>query len=208
MAIKSPFYVVDEFLSPLLCEQIVDDTDFLVPDEDADGHEIKTCKTANDSVEWIIYERVNTLLPELQAYYQFLYKGTERTQIEWFPTGSSGECSCENSTFLRGKWLRTKQRDFTGILFLSDYQDSPSFDSDFEVYGGKLEFAQHQFGFNPTRGTLIVFPSDPHFINNTSTVLAGDLFQARIQIAAQYPFLYQPEQFPGNYTTWFSSYLK
>lgn len=206
MTVKSPFYVVEEFISPLLCEELVDLCNFTVPDTDKDLKEVKTTKTS-DRAEAIIYDRLMAVLPELQAHYQLLYKGTERVQFEWIPLGAKNEFICENSSHLRGKWLRSKQRDLTAVLFLSDYQDSPTFEQEFEVYGGKLEFVQHKFGFNPQRGTLIVFPSDPHFINITSEVLAGDLFQARIQIAAQTPYLYDPKMFPGNYTSWFAPLL-
>ena len=199
---KSPFYVVEEFVSPLLCEELVDICGFTVPDTNKLGKQIKTTKT-NEQAETIVYDRLVNIIPELEGHYQLLYKGTERVQFEWFPSNSRGEFACENSNFLRGKWLRTKQRDLSAILFLSDYQENTPFEQEFEVYGGKLEFPQHQFGFNPQRGTLIVYPSDPHFINITSDILVGDLFQARIQIAAQTPYLYNPQLFQGNYTTWF-----
>lgn len=201
-----PFFVVKEFISPLMCEEIIDLCEFTVPDTDKDDHEVKTAKTS-EAAEVIIYERLRELIPELQAHYQFEYKGTERVNFEWMPQGSAGEFQCENSNFLRGKWLRTKQRDFTGLLFLSDYQEQTPFEQAFEVLGGKLEFVQHHFSFQPQRGTLIIFPSDPHFINVTSTVHVGDLFQARLQIAAQSTYLYDPQQFPGNYTTWFAEDL-
>lgn len=202
---KSPFYIVPEFVSPLLAEDIVDILDFNVPDETKDGKPVKTVKTS-ERAEALIYERLLLLLPELQAHYQLLYKGTERVQFEWTTAGTKvtqDDFVCENSELLRGKWLRTRQRDLTAILFLSEYQDKPAFDQEFEVYGGKLEFPQHQFGFNPQRGTLVVFPSDPRFINITSQVMIGDLYQARIQMAAQSPYIYNPQMFPGNYTTWF-----
>lgn len=200
---KSPFYVVEEFVSPLLCEELIEICDFTVPDSNVDGKYVKTMKSS-ERAEAIIYERLLLLLPELQAHYQFLYKGTEPVAFEWIPEGSRGDMGAENSNYVRGKWLRTKQRDFTGILFLCDYQDNIPFEQDFEVYGGKLEFPQHAFGFNPRRGTLVVFPSDPHFINVTADAVVGDLFQARIQIAAREPYLYDPQKFPGNYTTWFT----
>lgn len=202
MKSKSPFYIVEEFISPLLCEEIIMLCNFSVPNQDKDGHDIKTV-TTSDQAEEILYERLMLLLPELMAYYQEIYKGTERMQFEWFPEGSKGEFICENSDFLRSKWLRTRSRDFTGILFLSDFSDVVPFESDFEVYGGKLEFAQHRFGFNPRRGTLIVFPSDPHFINITSNILVGDLYQVRMQLATKRPYIYDPSMFPGNFTTWF-----
>lgn len=203
---KSPFYVIQEFVSPLMCEDILDLVDFNVPDQDKDGRPVLTTRIG-ERAEGIVYQRLLLALPEIQAHYQFLYKGTERISFEWFPEGSVGTHRAENSTFVRNKHLRTRQRDFTGVLFLSDYQDKTPFDGDYEVLGGKLEFRQHDFSFQPQRGTLVVFPSDPHFINATSRVLAGDLFQARIQMAANVPYIYNPAQFPGNFTTWFKPLL-
>ena len=201
---KSPFYVVQDFVSPLMCEDIVDAVDFSVPDLDKDGHAVATMKT-NDFAEQMIYERFLQLLPSIEEYYGIMYKGMERIQFEWLPSGTVGEAHAENANFLRGKWLKTKPRDFTAVLFLSDYNESADYEQEFEVYGGKLEFPQHKFSFSPVRGTLVVFPSDPHFINISSTVFVGDLFQARIQVAAQNTYIYQPANFPGNYTMWFSN---
>lgn len=203
---KSPFYVVQDFLSPQMCEDIVDTLDFTVPDLDKDLRPVETHKS-NDFAEQVVYERFLQLLPKLEEYYGITYKGTERVQFEWLPTGAVGEAHAENANFLRGKWLKTKQRDLTAVLFLSDYNESVDYEQEFEVYGGKLEFPQHKFGFSPRRGTLVVFPSDPHFINITSPVFVGDLFQARIQVAAQTTLIYQPTDFPGNYTMWFKDLL-
>lgn len=203
---KSPFYVVEEFISPLMCEDLIDLCNFNVPDTDKELNEVKTVRKS-ETAEQLLFERLQLALTELQGYYQFKYRGTERIDFEWFPEGSRGQFQCENSEHLKGKWVRTRARDLTAILFMSDYQEKTPFESHYEVYGGKLEFVQHKFGFNPQRGTLIVFPSDPHFINITSPVLAGDLYQARIQIAAATPFLYNPQEYPGNYTTWFKPLL-
>lgn len=200
---KSPFFIVENFISPLMCEDVVDALGLTVPNVDKDDHEILTLKTS-EVAEQIVYERMLQLIPELEQYYNVMYKGMERVQFEWFPQESVGEVHCENSTFLRGKWLRTKQRDLSAILFLSDYQESTQFEEEFECYGGKLEFPQHKFGFTARRGTLVVFPSDPHFINITTMVTVGELYQARIQLAAQSPYIYQPQNFLGNYLSWFT----
>lgn len=204
--IRSPFYVVEGFLSPLLCEEILDICDFTFPDSDKEGRSIMTDKSC-ERAEAIVYDRLLPLLPDIQSHYQFLYKGTEPMWFEWYPEGSKGVMGAENSKFIKGKWLRTRQRDITGVLFLCDYQDVANFEQDYEVYGGKLEFPQHAFGFNPHRGTLVLFPSDPHFINFTSDIRFGDLFQVRMHIAADKPYLYDPSMFPGNYTQWFASKL-
>lgn len=204
---KSPFFVVEEFISPLLTEEIVDMLNMTIPDTDKEGHPIPSIRF-HERAESVLYERLLPLLPTIQNYYDFTYVGTETMSFEWFPQGTKGGLRCENSQFLRNKWLRTHQRDLTGVLFLSDYQETVPFEEYYEVYGGKLEFPQHHFGFNPQRGTLVIFPSVPHFINITSPVFVGDLFQVRFHIAATIPFLYNPNKFPGNYTTWFKPLLK
>lgn len=199
---KSPFLVVPEFLSPLLCEDIIDLVDFTVPNTNKDGRDVLTKKTS-DLADAIIFERLQQIINDVQSHYDISYKGTEPMSFEWFPTGTQGELRAENSEYLRSKWVRLKPADLTGILFLSDYQDSPPFEQYYEVYGGKFEFPQHQFGLNPKRGTLVIFPSDPHFINHTTQIKAGDLYQVRFNIVATKPYFYNPELFPGNYTTWF-----
>lgn len=202
---KSPFLVVQDFLSPLLCEQIADNVDFSYPDKDVDGFPLKTIKSHEPS-EDVIFQHLQNGIADIESHYDVEYRGTTPMTFEWYPQGCSGEKPhCENSEYMSKKWVRTRDRDITGILFLCDYQDHIPFDGEFEVYGGKIEFPQHQFGFNPERGTLILFPSDPHFLNSTTTIMAGDSFQVRFNIATKKPFLYDPKKFRGDYTTWFET---
>jgi hypothetical protein len=201
--VKSPFLVVQDFLSPLLCEQIVDDLNFIYPDKDQDGRPVKTMKS-HDRSEDVIFQHLQNLIPKVESHYDIEYRGTTQMKFEWYPQACDGEKPhCENSEYMGKKWVRTKDRDLTGIIFFCEYQDHTPFDGDFDVYGGKVEFAQHQFGFNPNRGTLILFPSEPHFINGTTQIRAGDSFQVRFHMAATKPYLYDPSLFPGDYETWF-----
>lgn len=199
---RSPFKVYQQFLSPKICEKICDDIAFFEADIDKNGKPLRMYKHNADG-EIAMFDRLQPLIPELEKYYGIQYKGTEEIMTEWYSEGTIGNPQCENSEWLRQKWVRTRSRDLTAIVFLSDYQDTANFDSDYEVYGGKFEFPQHGFGFNPERGTMIVYPSVPHFINATAEIKAGELYQARIQIAATAPFLYDPSKFPGDYKTWF-----
>jgi len=201
-AVKSPFLVVENFLSPKICENIVDQLEFYSPDVDADGDPIKMVKF-KDGPERQIFERLQQQVPQIMAHYGLEYRGTENVVFEYLAQGTQPISLCENSDYLRTKWVRTKDRDLTGVIFLSDYSESPDFDSDYEVYGGKLEFPQHGFGFNPQRGTVVIYPSGPHFINANAEVIYGDLHQVRFHIAAASPFLYQPADFPGNFLKWF-----
>ncbi len=206
MKSKSPFFVVQEFLSPLLCEDIVDSLNFTIHNADKNDIPIKTFKS--DSVnELIIFQRLQQIVPTLEKWYNISYMGTESVSFEWFAEGCAGEePHCENSVYLRKKWLRTRNRDLSCVLFMSDYQSAPPFDDDFEVYGGKLEFPQHGFGFNPQRGTLIIYPSCPHFLSATQEIFTGDLFQAKFHIATKGPFLYDPKAFPGDYRSWLQEF--
>ncbi len=201
---KSPFYVVQNFLTPKWCEKIVDNLGYYSSDIDQEGIPIKMIRNHEES-EKIIYHKFKPLIPELEKYFDFYHRGTELMTFEFITEGVTPEAICDNSKWTNKKWTKTKDRDFSVVLFLSDYQENLPFDSDYEVYGGKLEFLQHKFGFNPERGTLIVYPSGPHFINAISEIGAGDLFLARFYLAGQMPFLYQPERFPGNYLSWFSN---
>ena len=201
---KSPFKVYQTFISPLQCEDIVTRLNINYPDVDADGKVIPWVNLHHDSSEMFIFNKFKSITSEIEEYYAIKYFASKEMLFEWYPAGSEGEFICENSERLNNKWVRLKPHDLTCVLFLMDYHDKSNFDSDWECYGGKLEFPQHQFGFNPQRGSLIIYPSGPHFINKTAPILAGDLVQVRWHIAAQSPFLYDPNKFPGDYRTWFN----
>ncbi len=200
---KAPFYIVRNFITPKQCEIIVDDLGYYSPDLNVDGEPIKMMRNHEHS-EDIVFDKFKPLIPKLEKYFNFSHRGTEPISFEFLAEGVKPEPGCENAKWISKKWVRTKDRDFSAVLFLSDYQDQLPFDSDYEVYGGKLEFLQHKFGFNPERGTLIVFPSGPHFINAFAEIICGDLFIAKFHEAATEPYLYQPVNFPGDYRTWFN----
>lgn len=206
MVPRSPFIIYQEFLSPLLCEEVIDLMDVTVPDTDTHGKPIPSMRH-NNKAEQFIFDRLKQTLPNIQKHYNVEYRGTEKMMFEWYPQGCKDKMKSDSSDYINKQWVRTRDRDVTGILFLSDYNDSPSFDEMYEVYGGKLEFPNHNFGFNPERGTLVLFPSTPHFINVNAPVIVGDLFQVRINIATKRPFMYQPAEFPGNFLSWFPNLI-
>ena len=159
----------------------------------------------HEESEKLIYDKFLAMLPTLEQYYGFEHRGTEHVSFEFLSAGVEPEAVCDNAKWVNKAWVKTKDRDFSAVLFMSDYQETLPFDNDYEVYGGKLEFLQHNFGFNPERGTLIVYPSSPHFINAFANILVGELYVARFFIAGQEPYLYQPAEFPGNYLSWFGN---
>lgn len=200
---KSPFLVIEEFVSPLTCEEIVDTIGAGWPDTDTQGKPLMT-GFRNRLVELRLSETLSDLLPSIDAYYGTKIKGISPFEIEWYPQRCKQAAPrCENSIYMNGKWTRSNNRDFVAILFLTDYQDKAPFDPDFEVKGGKLQFPNHGFGFNPRRGMLVIFPGSPNFVNVTGRIDVGNLFQIRIPFTATVPYVYDMQKFPGNYEVWF-----
>ena len=204
--VKSPFIVIPEFISPLQCEEIINDLQYGDPDVDVDGNPIKMSRH-NEKHEEDLYYRMQAVIPQVCTHYNSVYRATEKMQFEYLAQGVVTEPECANSQYLRKKWVKTKDRDITGFLFLTDYSNDENFDPRSEVYGGKLEFPQHKFSFMPERGTLVLFPSVPHFLYANSAIIAGDMFQVKMNFATAEPLLYQPDDYPGDYTSWLKDFL-
>lgn len=203
--VRSPFFVIENFLSPKTSDQIVDALNIQEPDTDAQGNPIRSIRFSHHC-ESIVFNRLDDIREEVEQYFDFEWKGTQAMTFEFYPEDCRDglQPMCSNSVYSNRKWIRNKNIDFTGVIFLSDYNaGTDAFDPNFEVFGGKLQFPQHKFSFNPTRGSLVIFPGGPHFIHSTSSIQAGDLFMVRFHITAKVPWNYDPKMFPGNFSSWF-----
>lgn len=203
---KSPFLIFQDAVSPLMCEKAIMALNLTIPDIDQQGRTIVSYRH-NDLQSKAFFEVIEPLIPQIEQYYNIEYKGTEVPQFEWYSEGVEDKWHCGNSAYLRKQWVRVKDRDLTGIIFLNQYQETPPFDDLFEVCGGKFEFPQHHFSFNPERGTMILFPSTPHFLHRVGEIFAGESIMVKFHIAAQQPFLYDPAEFPGSYETWLTQFM-
>ncbi len=202
---RSPFFVAEDFLSPKTSDQIVDALNIQEPDTDPQGNPIQSIRF-NHHCESIVFNRLEDIREAVEQYYGFEWKGTQTMTFEFYPEDCRDglQPMCSNSVYSNRKWIKNKNIDFTGVIFLSDYNaGTEAFDPNFEVFGGKLQFPQHKFSFNPARGTMVIFPAGPHFIHSTSRIQAGDLFMVRFHITAKVPWTYDPRAFPGNFTSWF-----
>src|SRR5574343_386607 len=170
MTSKSPFLVYQHLLEPELCDQIAEQVR-VEPIKDED-ETLQATERHHVEAEKIIFEKFQPLIPELEKHYTgFKYRGTEHLVFQQFPVTNgktAEEPHCENAVFKRKKWLRVKDRDLTGLLWLKDYQEAPPFDVQTQVLGGKLEFPVYNFGFQPQKGTLVVYPAGERFISLTS----------------------------------------
>jgi hypothetical protein len=202
MTIKSPFVVIPNFISPSLCEQIVDNVGFNKPVINNNGVPLAS-SVRDDEYDQVLFARLKPHIKSFEQYYDFQYSSTERFSFEWLPLDCQMDVHCENAEYRDNAWIKNKNRDFTGVIFLCNFNERAPFDTDFECYGGKLEFINHQFSFNPNRGTLVLFPSEPRFCNASSRVIAGDAYQARFHIAAKSSYIHDMSKFPGDYRSWF-----
>ena len=209
--IKSPFLTFQYILDPETCDKIAQE----VRVEPLLTSEGKPEPMARHYVplEGEIFSKIQPLIPTIEEHFDITYRGTERLIFQQFPAnGNQAEPPhCENAVIKRKKWVKVKDRDLTGILWLKDYQDAPPFDVKTQVLGGKLEFPVYNFGLQPQKGTLVVYPANERFISLTTAVLVGELQCIRIHIAGgtgptgEGVWLYQPEKFPGDFRTWFAN---
>ena len=201
---KSPFFIIEDFISPLFCEDIINRLNNVYPDADKDNKFLKTIRYNNLS-EFRILPYLERIVPQLEEYYNFVSKGILRLSFEWLVEDYVVESPrCLNYKMVNNKWARINDIGITGIVFLNDFNDKSDFDSDFEVYGGKLEFINHNLNITPKRGTVVFFPEGPNFLNTNSSINAGELNQIRIHIASEENYNYDMNKFPGNYKTWFN----
>jgi hypothetical protein len=209
MPYKSPFLIVKDLISPLQCEDTVTRLKHTFPNKDQSGNPTVTLK-GNTLSEIRVVNVFKDIIPSIEEHYKFSYKTLTPFIFEWYPTGFLGQKAfCEGSTLINKKgqnkrWQKTKDYDFTVVVFLNDYNNDHDFDERFEVRGGKLEFPTHGFGFNPERGTAIIYPCCPNFVNAVSAIDLGNLNLIRFQIVATKEYIYNMADFPGGYAEWFS----
>lgn len=203
---KSPFLIFRRLLSPSLCEQIVDCLDYPVCDtpDNSLSHQI----THSELCQQIIINQItnNDIIDKIESHYTgFDFKGSTKFDFVRLLTNSTGiPPHGENCAFINGKWAQVKPYDLTCHIALNDSNTQAPFDDDYEVYGGKYQFVSHKFGFLPERGTLIVHPSSPHFVNAHGEVKRGSLTFVKFHLVSHNHLIYQPSDYPGNFTTWFT----
>jgi hypothetical protein len=161
----------------------------------------------DEDAEDYLFPAFKKLIPQFESHYTgFKYKGTEHLVFQQFPMNGklAEEPHCENAVFKRKKWVRIRERDLTAILWLKDYQEVPPFDIKTQVLGGKLEFPVYNFGFQPQKGTLVVYPANERFISLTTQILVGELHCVRFHVIGQGNWQYDPNQYQGDFRSWFS----
>jgi hypothetical protein len=209
---KSPFIIIQDFISPLTCEKIIEDIKVLTPNFDSEG-EPKKLEKHNLAWEQEIIERFREQIPLIEEQYDCIYTGLEKPLFQHYPENAkvpAEQPGCENSQYIRRKWVMHKDVDLVGFIWLKDYNENVPLDPRHEVLGGKLEFPAFNFSLMPQRGSLVLFPAGPHFISVISPILLGDMYQIKLNVCIseknESRWFYQPQKFPGTWKDWLSAY--
>lgn len=201
---KSPFLVIENFISPLLADEIIVNTNFNTPDLYPDDKPMVTTKF-DEEFDDIISDRINKLVvPILAKHFDTSISTIHPIEIEMLVPDAHVPVHADGFNLVDNNWVKTKPWDFTAILFLSEHTNETNIDDLTQCNGGKLEFINFNFSFNPTVGTLIVFPNDPRFSNASSYVKIGECYQIRIHLQSDIMYLYDPSKFKGSPDIWFS----
>lgn len=212
---NSPFLVQQNFFSPLTCEKILQDVKVETPNLSEKGEPIKLEK---HNIKWQnhIAEAFSNLVPTIEEKYDCSYHGLQQPIFQHYPENAKSPAEapgCENSKYLRKKWVMYKDVDLVGFIWLKDYNASVPLDGSYEVMGGKLEFPAYNFSLVPQRGTLVLFPAGPHFITVISPILVSDLYQVKLNVnirardGENSRWFYNPHNFPGTWQDWFQDYF-
>jgi hypothetical protein len=205
----SPFHVVENLISPLQCEQIVQQLGLSRPDYAEDGQPIKHERLLPSDVSGLILSELDAIAPLIEKRYGGTLQGDPSLLFQQYfenPKAPAEARWAEGWKYLRKKWTKVKDIDLVGFIWLKDFHNSVPLDPRFEVYGGKLEFWTHNFSLTPVRGTLALFPATPHFETAMSHVMLGQLEQIRVTMKLTKhggPWTYAPTNFPGSYKDWF-----
>jgi len=207
----SPFHVVEDFISPANCEKIIAELGIAEPSLAEDGRPLKNERIIKDNELFkLIQSAILENGQDIQDRYNAKIKGMETPHFQQYfedPKHPAEPHGCENSKHVRKKWVKCKDVDVVGYVWLKDYGNGVPLDPQVEVYGGKLEFPAYNFSLVPQRGTMVMFPAGPHFITAVSPILVGSLevikFSLKLTTNEDGIWLYQPSNFPGTYVDWF-----
>lgn len=218
MTIRSPFLIVPDFISPKKCQELIKSIEVTSPNYDQNGDPQKMERHFLEGEDFL-FANLKEIIPQIENRYDATFKGAEKMIFQFYPQNQkvpAEQPGCGNSKIVRKRWVKHRDVDLVGYLWLKDFNDTAPLDPRTEVYGGKLEFPAYNFSFTPQAGTLVIFPAGPHFISAISNVLIGDLYQVKMNICltpndGSGMWMYDPAKYPagkrGFIDSWFSEHL-
>lgn len=188
-----PFFIAEEFISPLSCEHILDRLEITDFTNTRDRSVLRQFSTISDIR---IRHALEVFKGEIEEHFRAEIDSFDKPVFECYPEGySNGIPVTSGGMIVAGKWTKMPSSDLLGIIFLKDHQTSETLDTSYEVYGGNLAFPSFRKEIVSRRGTLVCFPSTLNFIHFISTIELGNQVIARFNIKTTKPFVYNAKQF-------------
>lgn len=193
---KNPFIVLDNALSPYICESVIND---LIISEDIDETKNQTTQRPilDETLIQFITKTVTPYYPKITEVFGAVPNKIENILFTYM-SGSSNETKFKsnNSVFMNNQWVRNEYNDFTITLLLTSYYNPKEpIDREFESLGGQLQFPQHNISIYPDRGGVIIHPSDNHFIKNNCSIAQGTCVMIDVLVSCKDMYLYNPIEF-------------
>ena len=207
--LKSPFLFYRDLISPLMCEEITSLYDLDTPNFDyKKSLPIKTIRHNKLLESRLVTSVIKPIIPTIEQHYGVEYAGLLPMTIEWYPENCQEDYpESDAEKYIRNKWVRINDSDFTILIFLKDVylQDSKeNLDPMYEVYGGSLQFPNFNFSLNTQRGSAVVLPSCKNFAFNVKPPKVADQFLIKFNLVCRDRFKYDQTLFEPNYKKWLS----
>lgn len=190
MSLKSPFFVVEDFLSPLQCDRLISLNKVVNGGTCIrhlnEGQFSVVSNSLTDYSEQICERYGAELSTDIKLLFQQFEENASRPALS---------PQVEGWESLRRKWTKTKNIDLVGFIPLKSYCDSLPIDLNFEVYGGKLEMLNFNFSILPERGSLILMPAAPNFIHAISPINFGSFEMVKINCTFTTPWSFDLSKF-------------
>jgi hypothetical protein len=200
--IKSPFILVENVLSKEACNEIIASLNHSEPNYMHD--KVALTIKFNKLEELRLQSMIDDLLDHAESYYGFETKKLAPFIFEWYPENHEAKpMSSDSNIYFEGKWVKSREVDFTILLFLSTEKMDVIQDREIEHVGGGLQFPTHGFTLHPKAGDLLMFPSDRHFLNTFGSVKLGNLNLIRILVTAKETYKHDRQKFSGTFKDWF-----
>jgi hypothetical protein len=175
MSKKSPFFVVEELLSPLQCDKLIALNRI--------QNSPSSVRHLNEGQFSIVKNSILDYTSEMNQRYGTTVSDDIKMLFCQFPENASApalHAQIDGWVSQKRKWNKTKNIDFIGIIPLKSFCDSLPIDLNFETYGGKLELINFNFSILPERGSMIVFPCVPNFLYAISPINFGSFEMIKV----------------------------
>lgn len=150
--------------------------------------ETKSCSILNcDYLENKLIFSLDPLIEKIEEYFNIKVDAISAFKFETYKEGYIPEkiLKSDNSIYSNGKWVRYNDYDFSIIIALTEQNKSAKLKKEYDSYGGSILFPNHSIDIDMRRGDVIVFPSEPNFINYVNEIKLGNRIQIRIHIKKQ-----------------------